>query len=511
MKKLNRYVSLLILVNFLSGAAIMVIEMTGIRLLAPIFGSSIFSWTSLIGVVLIAISAGGLIGGFLADRPERTSRLAHVLMLSALFSIITPSLFNVFGGLTQSLGLISGPVVLSIVLFACPAFLLGMVGPLVTRSISRAHKDELVGFSAGLANMSGALGSFIGTFAAGFFLIPGLDTRMIFMLTACTLLVCALVSLKGSEKRMTHWRVFQYLSVFLALAMVLAFQGPGKSPGVLSVIESAYQRITVAYGIDSDGQLYKSLYNDRQLQGSMYEANGDSPHQYPRYWALAKQYKPAIEKAIVLGGGAYTIPKKIQDDYPKAAVTVVELDPVVTDIAREHFGINDYRNFDIVTDDARRYLSGSDDHYDFAFIDVFNGVVSIPSHLVTVEFFAELKERMTDDGVVMMNLIGSETDSQSSVAHAIHNSVKAVFDDVHLYVTVPEIANEASLTNIMIFASNDLEATDAMSRSSDDDITSLLDTYRPNYSQLDPVSGLVLTDFKNPIDGLFSSLLLNNL
>jgi len=326
-------------------------------------------------------------------------------------------------------------------------------------------------------------------------------------------LACGVLAHFGAHSKTTI-RVFcAYFVGFVALSTATYGLQANKSPLIVSVDESPYQTVTVALGVDpsDDTRVYTSLFNDRQLQGSMYDDTGGSPHQYPRYWELAKQYRQDIKKGLVLGGGAYTIPKMIEDDFPNSSVTVVELDPVVIEAANKYFRLSEYSNITTVKDDARRFLNDSTGNYDFAFIDVFNGLISIPSHLVTIEFFQELKASLSSSGVVMMNLVGSANSDENDVSHAIHNTVKSVFNNVHVYTTVPENSNASSLTNVIIFASDQLIDPNGVEFKDDSELNHLINTYRPEFSNHDSVGNLVLTDFRNPIDKLFSELLMKSL
>ncbi|MEZ0387644.1 MAG: fused MFS/spermidine synthase, partial [Verrucomicrobium sp.] len=150
---------LLATICFFSGASIMVIEITANRLLAPAFGNSIYTWTALIGVVLVALSAGGYLGGYLSDKLGRMDLLGWLLAGAAVLTMLIPALAEVLSPSLAKGGLIAGPVFISLFLFALPGVLLGAVSPASVRFYSMANEDQHVGRAAGVISMLGSLGS----------------------------------------------------------------------------------------------------------------------------------------------------------------------------------------------------------------------------------------------------------------------------------------------------------------------------------------------------------------
>jgi predicted membrane-bound spermidine synthase len=134
---------------FLSGAAMMVIEICAFRLLAPLFGNSVYTWTALIGVILIAFSAGGFLGGQLSDRYNGISLLGWLLAGASVLTVLIPPLHLGFGESFTTSGLIGGSVMVSLFLFALPGALLGAVSPAAVRFYSMTFKESHVGAAAG--------------------------------------------------------------------------------------------------------------------------------------------------------------------------------------------------------------------------------------------------------------------------------------------------------------------------------------------------------------------------
>jgi len=485
----------------------MVIELTGVRLLAPLFGSSIFTWTALIGVVLVGISLGGIVGGSQADSESPRFSLFDYLMLCSIFTLAIPLFYFLFGGAVRPLGNVSGPTLMAVILFAIPAFLLGAVSPIITRLVSRVSSDNYVGFASGITNMSGALGSFAGTFAAGLYLIPTFDYRTIYIATAVTLALCAFLYLFTSTLPMIGKKIFIYVCALIIVTMAVVATIVDTPEHVAYETETQYQRVALLIDSDDNGDFYLSMYNDNSLQGSMYFDRDDSPHPYKQYWDVAKLQLPSIRKALVLGGGAYSYPKEIEKDYPKAEITVVELDRDVSLIAQAFFRLDDYENIKTVNDDARRFLSTTQDKYDFVVVDVFKGFFQVPSHLVTAQFFGELKSVLTPNGVVLMNIIGADDEEGSRAPHALYNTVDSVFADTLLFAAERE-DDSLDVRNFMIMASDNLKEPSEFDVE-DPKLSALLKTYISNYSESDTTNGVVFTDFKNPIERYIADLIVS--
>jgi hypothetical protein len=127
---------LLAVVAFTAGAAVMIIELAAIRVLAPWFGNSLYTWTGLIGVILTAMSAGYYAGGWLADKKTSYAVLSHILATAALLILAIPLMSHLVGAPLAKYNVIMGPVLASLILFALPGFFLGCVSPYIIRLIS---------------------------------------------------------------------------------------------------------------------------------------------------------------------------------------------------------------------------------------------------------------------------------------------------------------------------------------------------------------------------------------
>ncbi|MBN1340219.1 MAG: fused MFS/spermidine synthase [Bacteroidales bacterium] len=178
---------------FICGAVVMAFEITGARILGPYTGTSMFVWAALIGVILTSLSIGYMTGGRLADRRGSYGSLGRIIVLSGLFIIavslvMKPLLLKVTGLLPDER---TASVVASLILFAGPALLLGMVSPYAARlEISEVSTS---GMTVGNLYALSTLGSITGTLAAGFVLIPLFRISLILVIMASILIVTGLL------------------------------------------------------------------------------------------------------------------------------------------------------------------------------------------------------------------------------------------------------------------------------------------------------------------------------
>jgi spermidine synthase len=171
-------------------------------------------------------------------------------------------------------------------------------------------------------------------------------------------------------------------------------------------------------------------------------------YSYTDLFSLAMLYRPSTESMLFLGLGGGSAPKRMWRDFPGLQVDVVELDPVVVDVARRYFAVPDDPRLRIENEDGRLFLAKTDRRWDVIAIDVFYED-GIPFHMSTFEFLELVRERLEPGGVVLMNVIGSTGGSGSELFRALYRTYRAVFPTV---VVHPDVAPGAGLQNLMVVA-----------------------------------------------------------
>ena len=161
---------LLFLVVFISGSAILAIEILGTRILGPYYGVSIFLWSALIGVTLIALSIGYTLGGHWADKNPTYIGLAILLICAGLWIIIIPYIKYPVLTILSPVGLRVAVLMAALILFMPPLLLLGMVTPYVVKLGAESLNN--IGKTVGNLYAVSTIGSVIAALMTGYILIP---------------------------------------------------------------------------------------------------------------------------------------------------------------------------------------------------------------------------------------------------------------------------------------------------------------------------------------------------
>jgi len=397
----------LLFIVFITGAAVLVIEVTATRILAPYFGNTLFTISSIIGVILGALSLGYYLGGVLADRHPRLSVFFLLILAAGLFSLLIQLFSETFlpllGGM---LGMKVGPPVASLILFFVPSLLLGMMSPFVIKLKARELKK--IGKVSGSVFFWSTLGSIAGSFLTGFFLIPHWGISRIIFYTGILLIIIGLFGgwLTRKNPAKNRFQIFSLFLIIVVFAFSLATLFRSLPKSILYQKDGLYSQITIE-NIQWQGEEARFLYLDRSAEGGIFLESDELPFAYTQYYSLYKIVNPQAEKALFLGGGAYSNPRKILLEKNNIQrVDVVEIEPVLYSLAQQYFKLPvGTRLFNHLTD-GRRYLQETSQRYDLIFADVYSSLYSIPIHFTTQEFFALAESRLAENGLFLINIIG---------------------------------------------------------------------------------------------------------
>ena len=451
------------LVSFFSGAATMILEMTGSRMAAPFFGTSLIVWTALIGIIMTSLCIGNWLGGSWADKRPEGKILGRILLFAALIVAITAFLSNYILTKVQSLNLnlYMASVFSSLLIFSPASILLGMVSPFVARLAMRNVDSS--GAVVGRLSALNSAGSILGTFLGGFVLISLFPSSVIMMLVASCLALLSVLVYTGA------WRKIISVIIFMVLCegafAVNQYGIPSTPVGVQ--IETAYTHISVVESVDTrNSRRVRVLVTDPDYaQSLMYTDNpSELVSGYTKFYELAFHYKPDTKKILMLGGGGYSVPKYLLENHKGVSIDVVELDPGVTETARKYFYLKDDDNLRIFHEDARTFLNRAfnkgTEKYDAIFMDTFNSATVIPFQMTTVETAARLREYLKPDGVLIVNVIASLYGAKSGVFHGIYKAFSSSFTTMMIFpVSAPDPKYAYALQNIILVAMGDTAST----------------------------------------------------
>jgi spermidine synthase len=496
---------------FIAGMTSMALEMCASRLLAPYYGTSLFVWANLIGLVLIYLSVGYFFGGRLADRHPSRRVLCAITAIAALATGLIPFIsspvlqWSVSGLDTANASVFYGSLLAVLALFSVPVTLLGFVSPFAVRlsvnSVGSSGRE-----AGGLYALSTA-GSIVGTFLPVLLLIPSWGVRRT-LIAACVALLAA--SLWGLVPR---WRVAVSLPGAILLVPLLLPQvaplGPLKTiPGMIYSQESFYNYIQVVKEPDGTMEL---VLNEGQAIHSVYNPNSILTGQYWDYFLAAPYFYPggainAVHRVGVIGLAGGTIAREYTAADPGVQIDGVELDPAIVQVGRKYFGMTE-PNLHVQIGDGRAYLRATHNQYDVLAIDAFQQPY-IPFQLTTKEFFQEIRAHLSPTGVVCLNT--GHTRNDYRLVQAFVNTLSAVFPSVYVF-NVPGTFNTEVMatmrpTSLSAFQDN-LRAVP-----SDSLLSTVAGEVLPVVSVGHPQAhGIVFTDDRAPIEQLTDQLILNYL
>jgi spermidine synthase len=404
-------------VVFMGGVGTLATEIAASRLLAPYFGSSTIVWANIIGLILVYLSLGYWLGGKLADRRPDPRLLGRIVLIAALAIAATPFIARpildlaVEGLDAAAAGAVVGSFFAALALFAIPVTLLGMVSPFAIRLAIDDVQEA--GTVAGRLYALSTVGSILGTFLSAIVTIPLVGTQRT-MLGAAALLVFAGALLLGSR-----WQ----LATVAAAALVAVPAGTVKaSEGLLYEAESTYQYVQVLEREDGSRTL---KLNEGVAVHSLWE-----PHSVLTggEWDMFLLVPPLLDRPAqtmaVIGNAGGTIARAFGTFYPDVEIDGVEIDPDVTEAGRRFLGLEDNPNLDVITQDGRPFLQGTDRRYDIIVVDAYRQPY-IPFYLATKEFFELARDRLRPGGILALNVARVPGDDRLS--RAIGSTIRAGF------------------------------------------------------------------------------------
>ena len=525
MNKSKNFLSILIpsATVFISSFCIMVLELVAARLIARHLGSSLYTWTAVIGVVLAGISIGNYIGGRIADRFDAKKALAVLFVLASAACVLTIILNNV---VSQWLLLwrLTWPVRVFThvsLVFLFPSTLLGTISPVVAKMA--LERGLPTGRTVGDIYAWGAAGSIAGTFATGYFLILLMGTVAIVWVVGGILLLLAIF----------YWARLWVLYLWAAVFVVLMTMGMAPvtwaeqvgtglllreepNPDVIYEDESQYCYIAVeqiSANPDRRAFIQDKLKHSEMVMGDIM----DLKYSYERIYAATTNMLSSDSgrlSALVIGGGGYVFPRYIEKVRPGSRIDVVEIDPGVTEAVYNAFGMERDTPINTFNMDARNYVSqllenelteDQKTRYDFIYEDALNDY-SIPYQLTTKEFNDKIAQVLSDDGVYMIELI--DIFEYGLFVGAFVNTLEQTFDNV--YVVTEAEARLGRNTFVIIAAQREIDLENIRTEESVRDMELWLLSDSEIETLRKKARGIVLTDDYAPIENLLAPVVLQS-
>jgi spermidine synthase len=506
----------LVLVVFVSGMTTMAVEMAASRLLGPYFGDSILVWANLIGLILIYLTVGAYLGGRWADRSPQLDTLYTITALAAflvgLVPLIAAPILHTAQSAFARVGIelatfdaiqIGGSFIAVLVLFAPSVTLLGCVSPFAIRLVTR--RVHTAGRSAGRIYAVSTVGSILGTFLPVLLTIPAIGTARTFLLFAALLLA---TSLLGLIARRRTARALLGTSLLLTLTLLTAAcpqQVVKAEAGMIAERESRYNYIQV---IEIGGARYLML-NEGQGVHSVYDPRGLTTTGTWDVMAIAPFFNDPpytadqVERVCVIGLAAGTVARQATAAYGPIPIEGVEIDPAIVEVGQQYFAM-DLPNLNVYTTDGRFFLAQAERRYDLIVVDAYR-LPYIPFQLSTSEFFALVRSRLTDKGVVAVNV--GRTESDYRMVEAIAATMGEHFASVHA-VDLPDTFN-----SVLVATPGKTQASNLQANLEQVAHPFVRDAIARAAANLHPLSGdgIVFTDDRAPVERLTNAIILRYL
>lgn len=395
-------------------------------MLAPYFGTSHFVWTAQIAVTLLALASGYALGGRLADRQGALAKLFQLVLAAAAYLALSllftkPLAFVALDGTNLPVG----SLLVSCALFFPPLTALAASGPILVRALTREVRE--VGSRVGVLSAVSTAGSVAGTLLVSYAMIPNLANSTSMGLTAGGLAAWAVVFF-------LRWGRLQSSQTVLLALLVVGLVG-GSRTARLSIPEGhvLVDEVNSPFGvlqvIDDDLTGHRFYLNDYLIQNT-YSVDEERSVNLFTYMLelLAVGYTERLDNVLCIGLGVGMTPSAIA--ARGAQVEVIEINPKIVEVAERYFGFDPGR-VQVVIGDGRHVIKKGESKYDAIVLDAFLGDAS-PSHLMTREAFSEMKERMTDEAVLVINSFGNFTPGKDFFTASLDQTLRAVFQHVKI-------------------------------------------------------------------------------
>lgn len=196
--------------------------------------------------------------------------------------------------------------------------------------------------------------------------------------------------------------------------------------GDYRIIDMNYEgrQARVLFSGESAGQSGLALDDDPEL---LFDYN-------QRFLEIVESQRP--ERVLVIGGGAFTLPTALIGRFPQIRVDVVELDPLLYDLAKKYFNAPTDPRLRVISGDGRTYINETNQVYDLIILDAFNGY-TIPHTLITAEaahrYAVLLQREGKKSGLLAVNFIASYRSLKTTLAHELFVTFTQAFSSVQIF------------------------------------------------------------------------------
>ena len=410
-----------------TGAAIMVVEILGAKMLSPYVGTSHFVWTAQIAVTLIALALGYYVGGRLVDKSPRVGALYWAILVAAAYLALTVAICEPVAYWCLDLKPFAfGSLLASLVLFFVPLALLAMTGPFFVRVLTSEVAN--VGGNVGRLTAVSTFGSFGGTILIGYVLIPFLPNSWTMYFTSLLLAVVAMI----------YFLLWRGKKQSFAPVLLMMIGAATVGAGGVRHDQLRHAKTQEKFNGNSNFGMLQVLemYGTRYYMNDYLVQNTYDPdrHQSTSLFTymlhgLAHVYTTNLNDVLCIGLGVGIAPMSLARDG--ARVDVVEINEAVVPVAQRWFDLQPEK-LNITIGDGREFLNRCMKKYDAVVLDAFLGEAS-PSHLMTREAFTAIRRVLKPGGVLVINSFGNFKAGEDFFTTSLYKTLTNVFTNVRIH------------------------------------------------------------------------------
>ncbi|MBM3342789.1 MAG: methyltransferase [Betaproteobacteria bacterium] len=417
---------------FICGGAILALELLASRIMTPYFGVSLYIWTGILSITLVALAVGYWTGGKLAN--SRKLSAANLLelyglmpALASIFIVVACLIYPFTFAALAAWSVVGGSFIACLIFLLAPLVATSAMNPLLV-AIKRGNADKQGDSGAGLVFFVSTIGSVAGVLITAFVLIPNMSNFDAVLLVAVVLALLALaVGLWAPKTLKRRAAIIVTAAAGLLAALLLWWQADAYTgrAGTIAYQDSQW-RVEASFRSyfgtvkiikqvpDANGNFRRLYFQDGLTQNAV-DSNGRSSTFYTyALEALALAYRPQAREALVLGLGAGVVPAKFAGRGIRAET--VEIDSASLQAARRFFNL-DEKKTPVHQTDARTFVQRCPRVYDVIVVDLFHGD-GTPDYLITRDFFRDLKHCLKPNGVAVFNTFADLQDT-AGYAHLL--------------------------------------------------------------------------------------------
>lgn len=412
-------------------------------------------------------SIGNYLGGIVADKPDVNKKFKLILIFSSFLILLIPfvqtPVIEAVARLVDDIRI--GAIISTILLFFLPSVFLGFLVPMVQKL--KITDLETSGEASGKVYALATLGGIFGTFIGGFWLVPSFGSiEILFFMVIVILLMVPLVDFKITKKELKYICIFVAILLLSFFAYSKANEEIGKNVlegniGEYVSYDSEYSRILIFNRYDENNELIRNFIMDSGHESATYVDENkcnELVYKYTQMYDLMFDSKKEIKDTLLIGGAGYSYPKHYISSYLDKSMDVVEIDPMVTEIAKKYFYldklIKDYNTEEtgrlkLITEDGRTYLNRNEKKYDAILNDAFSDTTPVAT-LTTLECVKNIKNSLSENGLYLTNIISSLEGENSKFIKAEVKTLKEVFLNVYVIPCVTKDNLEVAQNNMVI-------------------------------------------------------------